>query len=397
MVSKFFTLVLILLSQRCMAQEPFIFDQGGTPAADYYTVLHYQKLMRKVIVPVSIKGKNYRFLLDTGAPLTVSKSLASELRFEFMTQYPIRDQSGITDTMKLVKVDAITLGNIEFNNIPAIVAVDFTMDCLQLDGVIGSNILRNSIIRISSQDSTIIITDDVSRLNLNKLKKKQVTNLLTLAPGVSDPVIHIALGGKKTAGEDLLFDTGMDGLYDLCYRNFQLFSPHGIFKVLAQGYGSNTIGLHGVAADTTQFKLLIPKLKVNGMVLENVVASTTTGSNSRIGAELLDYGAVTIDFKNRKFYFEPFSGERKDLYKPQLPFDPVPKDGKLVVGVIWEKDLLKEVNIGDQIIAMNDFNCEQLTSCEMMDLVIPSRKDNKLQLTVKNRAGVIKTIEILTE
>jgi hypothetical protein len=74
--------------------------------------------------------------------------------------------------------------------------------CLHIDGVIGSNILRNSIVQIIPGNHVVIITYDKLKLKLNP---KNQTVLIAGEPQ-SYPFFKAQLSGKKTL--KIGFDTG---------------------------------------------------------------------------------------------------------------------------------------------------------------------------------------------
>lgn len=393
MMKTIYAIILSLfLTNFCIAQ-PFSLNQGGTNQKDYFSKISYENIMGKIIVTASIKNKPYRFILDTGAPNGISKSLYNEFKPQILTKISIVDQSGANDSILIVSMDSITIGGIVFNNIPTIVIENrIILDCFNADGFIGSNMLRNSIVRFSSMDRTITFTDNREKLLLNKHQSSDIF----LTPTQSSPYIWIKHKNKKKAKEQLLFDSGMDSFFSLSLTHYFFFQGKNIFNLNSQGNGSNTLGLHGIAKDTIQYRVSVPEMIINGAKFQNLSFQTTNNNDSRIGSKLLNYGIVTIDYKNKKFYFEPFS-EIANLKEKQFPISPTFIDDKLVVGIVWGKKYQNQITVGSKIIEINNENFENTKPCDFLTKLSPFQTLDTMQLKLKDKEGVTKIIIIEKE
>jgi hypothetical protein len=122
---------------------------------------------------------------------------------------------------------------------------------------------------------------------------------------------------------------------------------------------------------------------------------TSSDNNSKIGSKILEYGVVTIDYKNKKFYFTPFEQKEINLIEKMFPFDFIPANNKLYVSFIWDYDLTIKISKGDQIIAIDDINYENITLCDLMTKESILKNKIKIKLTTKNKSGQI--VETLVE
>jgi hypothetical protein len=136
---------------------------------------------------------------------------------------------------------------------------------------------------------------------------------------------------------------------------------------------------------------LIPELTVQGLTLRNIISETTIDGNSRIGARLLEYGILTIDYKNSKSYFEPYS---QTVHLPEESWDLSPTfiNGKLVIGRIWSKELTK-ISVGDEILSINEKDMTSISECEFL-LNSPLLDIKMATLKIRNAKGEIQTIKI---
>lgn len=381
-MKHYLCLLLLCFIPFTTTAQQFTFNQGGTSQKDYHAEIAYENVNNKIIIPVVIQNKTYRFLLDTGAPCIITKKLYDHLKPAVLTNANITDANGTIDSLKMVSLPEVTLGNIAFNGVPALVSDNkLISECMNIDGFIGSNMLRNSILHLSSTKQTIVITDNHSKLNLNK---KHASKLI-LVDNQSSPYITIELRNKKSAREQLLFDTGMNNLYDMSLRAYDIFKNENLFTNTQEGYGNATIGIFGNAGGTKNYRFTIPEIKINGIPFKNATVETTSDQNSRFGAELLNHGIVTIDYKNKYFYFEPFR-ESYDLKEKQFGFKPTIVNNKLVVGIIWDDAIRGTVGIGDEIVQIDDINYENIDHCYIVTQPSPLKNKDSATVTFRNSA-----------
>jgi len=369
-------------------------NQGFLEQQKYLSTIPYKDVKGKIIVEVLINNTNRKFILDTGATTTISESLFKELNPKLLGKVEVADQSGLKDSLNIISLTELKLKDLVFKDIPAmVISKNPIFECFGVDGFIGSNLLRNSIIQFNSKDKTITLTDDPKTLNL----KRKNSNDMELSAIQSNPFVWIKLRkGKSFANEKILFDTGDDGLYMLSIDAYKQISVQlDIFQKLAESEGSYSMGLHGTADTSQNYIVNIPELEVNNLKLHNVTAKTTYANTSRFGSEILNYGKVTLDYKNKKFYIEPLG----NLYEVEVEkriwaVDPIVENEKLVVGIIWDKTVKDKINLGDQILKFDDIDFQNLDFCEIFR---SSNKVNKKSavLHLKDvKTGKLKTVEI---
>jgi hypothetical protein len=385
MKNLYTALLWALFSQISFAQVPFSFNEGGSEQSDYLTRIPYEKVNEKIILSVQIQGKSYKFILDTGAPTAITPALFQALHPTLLAQIPVSDANGKRDSLTVVRLPPISAGGIDFKDIPALLMEDnVVFNCLQADGIVGSNLLRNAVLQVDSRTREIILTDMPQKLDL---KSKKSSDLML--DKQSNPIISIYLKNKKKVKEQLLLDLGMDGLYDLSLSHFHLFQKNEIFTLMGRSKGSNQMGLFGIAQDTLQYRLQIPQMEINGIKFANVSTQTTTDDNSRIGSAILDYGVITLDYKNRKFYFEPFQEEGISGFEEKFPIDILPRNNQLFIGFVWDEALAGKVAVGDQILYIDDLSFEQVSICDLIVKKSVLKEKKRVKLVTKNAQGEI--------
>lgn len=361
-------LLFFLFAFSVNAQEITTLNLGETKQENYYVVIPYETISGVPIIRVQIDGSEYSFMFDTGAITCISQEIIDKIKPEtLLEKLSVTDNSAKVDSLPVYNLSGIMIDTVQFNDIPVVLFNESTVKtCLKIDGIVGSNLLRNSIVRFSTSDQTIIITDQPEKFDL-QLKEEYCTEIF-LTPFQSAPYIWTVLIDKDTATVQLMFDSGMVGLYDLALDHLNLFMEHDIFSEKPSvAEGSLSYGFLGKNDDTLQCRLRVSEVNICNSALKNPVLFTTPAADSRIGMELLDHGTVTIDYINSHFYFEPSSKDEKekDLYRKVMPLSLSMEDGKLIIGTIWDEELSEKISVGDRVLSIDDTNFENMNECEI--------------------------------
>ena len=388
-VMKILIAVLLFLPTLGLSQA-FNFNQGGPTTKNYYEEIPYETINGKIIVEGTIAGKKHRFLFDTGAPVAISKELAAELNIRTVSKALISDAVLHTDSVNIVEVNDISLGGLTFKNIPAITLFPDLYKCYNIDGVIGSNLMRNSIVSIISAKHLIILTDQKNKLSL---KSKNSAPLISNKGLQSDPQIRINLKNKL----DLIipFDTGDNNFLRLNDKTIADLKQYQLFDTLDTGYGASGLGAMGLQRAGNKHLLKVAFLTVGSAKLNNLITESNPDAIPAIGAKLLNYGAVTLDFINGRFYFDAYAPVT-ELGETQWPFKQTFANSKLIVGVVWKKakDVLKP---GEQILAVDEVDYSHVTLCEMANNKSILEGKETAVLTIKDAQGNIRKVTVNKE
>ncbi|RAR48425.1 retropepsin-like aspartic protease [Flavobacterium lacus] len=378
--------LLFLFVSSLLFSQKLAFDQGKINQKKYYEEISFELVNDKIILPVVINNKTFKFLLDTGAPNVISKTVLAEINVQNSRKINVSDANNQSDEMEMVTIESMKLGNLTFDNNAALVSdLDnhFILKCFKMDGFIGSNLLRNSVIKISLKDKKIIITD-----HIKNLQTKAKPSKLKLISEQKSPYVKIYFSNsnKDRVSEEVLIDTGMDGFYEMSNRAYSIFSNENILEEMARSTGSSSIGLFGAAPEKEQILLKAPFLKLNETTFENLITNTTDDNNSRIGLDVLKHGDIIIDFKKKKFYFEAVENVVWDKKPPVYSATII--DNKYAVGFVWDATFRDKLSYGDEIIRVDSFVLKEMEFCDIVKIK-NFRKDNQsYELEVKSKDNV---------
>lgn len=385
------TALFVLLTLSVFAQGEPRMNTGTIRQTQYFEKVPYTSSMDKLFLEVVKDGEKYNFLFDTGAPLVLSERLFNKLQPKVLGRVNVGSESGGTDSLTIFSLKELSLGGLTFENTTGLVMKHskFFNECLKIDGFIGSNMLRNSVVQIDSKEKQLIITDNAKNLTLSKKYSTQ----MIVETNQSSPLIEVLLkNGKYTVKDIALFDSGYNGFYDINYNGYIGIKDKTAIREKAKAVGATTYGLHGAAEANEIVSLEIPQLMISKATFSNVSFMTTRG-RSKIGANILNYGKAIIDYKNRKFYFEPFS-EVVDLKAKQPGLSPVPNGDKLVVGVIWDAELRNKINLGDEILKVGDVDFQSKGLCELLNFNSKMVPDTVVFELKDVNTGEVKKIEV---
>lgn len=347
-------------------------NKGKINEKNIYVSVPFENVNNKIIIDITIANNSYRFLLDTGSPCAISSRIADKIGLKADTSEILSDQSGIEKLGSIGHISNIAISGVSFDSIPIIIENENNpiFSCLKIDGIIGSNLLRNLIVQFSYQNQQVILTDQFEKLNIDQ------TNVIPLILNESTSIpffLFKYLPSMKNPNEKMgcytMFDSGSDGFISISMRDLNYSDSVGLApKILAKSLGSNTFGMHGAANNSTTYLLDLPAFSIVNSVFINGTATSTTGNSSVIGAQLLKYGTVTIDYINKQICFEPNTTEKLpiNVVKKLWPIAPAFYGDTLVVGQIWDDKLRKKIKIGDRILSINDINTEKITHCDLL-------------------------------
>lgn len=368
------------------------FDEGNIAQKKYFETIPYEFVFGKIVIPVEINNKSYRFLLDTGAPNLISKEIYEALNINKLDSILISDANNLVQKMFATNIPKIQLKDLIFENQVALV-FDFKqhalLNCFNIDGIIGSNLLKNSILKVSKTEQKIYITDQIKLLQPKSKPAKLKLIGSQKAPYVISNLVGI---GKTKAVDYVLIDTGMDGMYEMSNRVFDTFEKHQIFETIATSTGVSGIGVFGAGEPKEQKLFHVKTAQFAAQTFENMFANTTDDNNSRIGLDFLDHSDLIIDFKHKKVYFE---GKNKVALTDKAPkYEPTMIDNQFVIGLVWDQELAKKMKFGDKIISIENTYINAIDFCDILSLKEQMKNKKKYKIEIETIEKQIITLEI---
>jgi len=120
-MKKILPLIILAFYTTSIFAQIINFNQGRIKQKQYLQQIPYQEIKGWIVVPVTINGKSYNFILDTGASLAISDKLYKELNLRTISQLKIGDASGKREKTRRILLPEIDLQGITFRNTPGVV------------------------------------------------------------------------------------------------------------------------------------------------------------------------------------------------------------------------------------------------------------------------------------
>jgi hypothetical protein len=333
------------------------------PEGADHAVVPFDLYRRWMMVPVTVEDSPpLRFILDSGAPITVlaSLELGQTLPLQIIGQAQIGGAGSGAATEVYVAGDvSMRVGPIDIAG--ASLAVGLGADALGgADGVIGGPIFENFAVEIDWVDQKLILHDPerwspAADLSVLPLRPTRTGHLAT--------TVQLSIAGEPPVAVELFLDTGAGHALSLEAGGLpELAAPDHRLENLLIGWGANG-PVYGDIARTAS-------LQLGDYRLEHVVTTfPSSAAWSRIGAEqgepifgnlgvqVLYRFRTVIDVPNRRllltpneFYDRPFAFDQAGM--ALLPGDPGAA-AITVADVVDDSPAAQAgVRIGDEILSI---------------------------------------------
>ena len=364
-----------------------VLKKGKTGQEHFREMIPFETRAGLIIVEVELKGKKYHFIFDSGATNAVSQEVADELHLKPVLDQTAEDASGIKKGVKFAILDTVKMGHAIFLETAACI-IDLKqvpeIACMQVDGLIGANLMRTAKWQIDYVKKEMIVTDAISGLSIPK-----DASVIPFHPMLSGtPVIEAEIGGLKCGGN--IFDLGSTGTVMLTegFRQ-KLLKKHDGFPQV-KGIGSNSSGLYGMVPDTS-YTGRVDHLRTGSLVLDNYVLDFKRSKNGNFGSGLFKDYIVTMDWDQQKIFFQP-QPSKKDEKWSTFGFVPLVKDKKFIVSFLYDNSpaSMAGMMIGDRVISINGKDFTEVSAeayCEMIKGNAPWKLEEKMKLVVRPANG----------
>ncbi|MEZ4970380.1 MAG: aspartyl protease family protein [Flavobacteriaceae bacterium] len=298
-----FSCLIVIVLQGCSVKWTEAIGYGSVSSGNTTEVVAIEIQKKLIIVPITIGKKEYRFLFDTGAPFSISNQIQKDENFKIVSKGNIVDSDYNKKKVNWVQVDSIGIGKVLFSNQTAFVG-DFDANpiikCLEIDGIIGSNLIRNYNWTIDQKQNSLSLSDIIE---IDTFKESVVI------PFKTDYQYNIFIDAYfgQTKLKNILVDYGSNGSIAL---NDEIFSALKEKNIIGETFierGVNQSGIIGKPVGLNREITYSDSVRTNGLQHKNVIIRT--GKTVSIGNDFLSRFNVTIDWINKKLYLSKYGKE----------------------------------------------------------------------------------------
>ena len=325
------------------------------------------------VIQVTIEGKEYRFLFDTGAPCVISPKLYQQLKLKKSAISKIGDSNGVKQKQIYTTLPQIKIGNIAFQDIGAVVMdlnASEVISCLAFDGIIGANLMRTAKWEIDYQTKTLHFSDDINKLNI------EGENFVLDFHPVSSGTPYIDVMVDEVTVKGVTFDTGSSGYLSLPAKYFkELYLDSNSRK---WGYGINGYGAYGASSLDTSFSVKTKNITIGNLEKTNKVIELVNRNKEILGNQFFKNYRVIMDWDTERITLYPTldtygKNENLNTFGHALQFE----NQKVTISYIYNNSPADKagLKIGDEIVEINGQKTTGLSPNQRCDLLFKSYKD----------------------
>lgn len=279
-----------------------------------FSILHSEELTDTIpltfqynmpVVEAVINGQPRRFLLDTGSSASILMLGTGDDYALAGDSIEMEDAHGEKQLTGYTQAD-FRLGRFEGKKNFYFMPYNEVLHGL-FDGILGMDYLEymGVVVKIDVKRGYLIVTTD-KRL-FNREKRKKTTYKRNKSDRLPKLKVKMSPGGKV---KNVLFDTGFNEMLELRMEDFErLMNSRRGETFRQQLTGTAYTQLQGTALQqldsvrTINFR--VRELKVLKTKLYDTEAHAEETTDSKLGAAILNHGAVIINARKRKIYFLP--------------------------------------------------------------------------------------------
>ncbi|WP_286421130.1 retropepsin-like aspartic protease [Myroides odoratimimus] len=165
------TVLVLLFSFNLFAQKG-IFKKGIITPSTYYETLNYTLKDDHIYVDVIIEGKTYKFIVDTGAPTSITFNVKGD--FKFIYEDELHDASNNVSKVKYVSIPSIKIGKLEYKNFTAVQSDMDAFKSLGVDGLIGGNMISKSCWDFDLENNRITLSNTLNKKDINLFNRNKI-------------------------------------------------------------------------------------------------------------------------------------------------------------------------------------------------------------------------------
>lgn len=338
--------------------------QGKTTKGTFSDTVSFELNHGMIIVPISINNKAYRFLFDSGAPFSISNELQNSLNYPKVSKGHIVDSDRNRKKVSYVSVDSILIGNQSFKEQTAFVT-DFDsnpfISCLNIDGIIGSNLIRHCNWTINYSEQSMVLSHLGNTTNFDSTAIK--------VPFKTDEQFNLLVDLKvgQSTVRNVTVDYGSNGSLALPSSTYKVLQEHNELGKEFRQYGFAQSGIVGKTISINRLISYSNKVSIGELKLDSILLKSS--NSGLIGSQILSKYIVTIDWQNRNLAFSPAISYTNYLETTGLKIGYSIDNGLYILSITESSEAEKAgLKPGDSILQIDSLDFSSgLDLCDFME------------------------------
>ena len=379
----------------CSSSKVYQLMSGGQVVnQNYKAIVPFEMRMGLIIVKVKIEGEEYDFLFDTGAPNVVSYELSEKLQLKPVGKTYTRGSQGQRNKVDYANLQKITIGEISYTETTAAIMnlkKAVVLDCMELDGILGANVMRNSIWQINYQKQQLTLTNSTDSLSFSN----HLDTIPFIPQHTGTPKIKIQVGPVIQSG--ITIDTGASGHIDLNYNTYKKTKTRLPNMPKTTGYGSSSSGIYGIGEPDTLVYFKPDSIQIGTVQLQNQICYASMGrTSSTLGTRFLENYIITLDWGRNQMVLDSVSKYDNSELK-HLGFKPKFIDNSLRVGFLFTESHTgsNQMQLDDHILKIDSNDFTVITQQDFCELILDTAENkNEVRNIQFERDSIIHSITL---
>jgi predicted aspartyl protease len=386
----FLSILLVSVLTSCkVIRTVSLMKRGSVQQKEFTTTVPFEIRRGLIVLKVGIAGEVYDFILDTGAPNVVSTELAEKLGLRSKVERKVGDSQSKKNDLGFAEIENIEIGGINFLNTGAAIA-DLKMSdairCLDIDGLIGSNLMRKAIWKFDFQAQVITITTSMDAIELGSdvLKIPFTTSMQ------GTPIMNVKL--DSTTHQTAIIDLGSNGGFSFNKKSGLSIAENDKSIEHVEYYGAQMSGLYGLGAPDTIMFAKVPNIVIGDVQVSQTIA-TFSKTNAIIGTEFFSNYDLIINWNIK----EALLIKRKDFINSSLEefgFNIKYEEKKVLIGGLYSGSSAHKEGLllNDQITQIGDRMFDNVSPeewCEIMFADLHKEDDQEVVVKVLRDGAVV--------
>lgn len=333
-----------------------VLSAGHIKQNDFSETVSFNYEGRHLYVQPEINGKKYHFILDSGAPTILDRTIAEKLNLDSITTMSAKGVKGKTSEVILSKIDSLKLDDLTFYDCGAGIAdlsSKFPFSCYPFDGILGSNIMKQAIWQIDFENQKIHVVSHKNKLptGYGEIKKEMSAGIIYGIPHIED---------FPFKNHKFTIDLGSRGCIGLTKPALTDIKPELAIAKIDKGIGYNSYGFNGSYADTLTY-IDLESLQIGQQYKIPAQVRSTANDDNLIGLEFLQFFTVTLDWKNGIFALNRHNDKPSLQSHFATPIRLKLDGDNITIGRIFKNSDLshKGLHFGDTVVSITNIAGEE--------------------------------------
>ncbi|MEO0341025.1 MAG: aspartyl protease family protein [Bacteroidota bacterium] len=339
-----------------------LWQQGRIVDLSEKQTFPFEREWGMIFLEVKINGQPFNFLLDTGAPNVLDKKTVEKLGIPYKSFGSVGDAYGRREKLSFTNTASFDIGPLHFEEVAALIA-DFRsvqiFDCMDIDGLIGSNLMRKAVWQFDFEKEEITVAPSIKDFDVS-----QADTLPIYPSSQGTPRINFSLGSKEYFGVKVDFGSGNGLTTPIELVPEKQINDAGIITV-----GEVGTGLYGGQKDTVRY-VYSDSIKLGETLISPGILRVRPKTGGLVGLNFWENYLVTIDWKNKRLYYE-LNEDSPKMKQNTFGFGLELKKSQVLINSLTSPSPASEagIQLGDQVLEFNGEKVEDIPYCGFLELL----------------------------